>query len=245
MARTFELQRFEFESEGYRTLIYMKDDVPPDERLLVFLEGDGRPWRAGIEPSSDPTTGSPLALSLLMRTPGIAAYLSRPCYHRMAAERCTPDKWTSARYAEEVVLAMTATAREAARRANAQEIVLIGYSGGGTLAILIAERLKSVAAVITIAANLDIETWTRHHGYLPLSQSLNPARSRIDHPWPEIHIAGKHDNVVPSATTAAYFERYPAAKYWLLEEHTHVCCWLNDWPALWGRIEAELDAGDE
>lgn len=241
MARAAELHRVEFEHDGYRTLIYMQQDALPDGRLFVFLEGDGRPWRAGVAPSTDPTTGHPLALGLLMRTQHAAAYLTRPCYHRMSSARCTPDKWTSARYAEEIVLVMTAAAREAARRAAAQEIVLIGHSGGGALAVLMAERLESVAAVITIAANLDIEAWSQHHGYLPLSQSLNPAQSDVDHPWLEIHIAGKLDTVVPSATTTAYFERYPTARHWLLDGHTHACCWLDEWPELWERIEGELE----
>ena len=35
------------------------------------------------------------------------------------------------------------------------ELVLIGYSGGGALAMLLAERIR-VRAVITVAANLDI-----------------------------------------------------------------------------------------
>ena len=50
-----------------------------------------------------------------------------------------------------------------------REVTFVGYSGGGVLAVLIAERLDNVAGVITVGANLDTDAWTEHHGYLPLT----------------------------------------------------------------------------
>src|SRR5262245_66024830 len=111
--------------------------------------------------------------------------------------------------------------RQVAQHADAQKIVLVGYSGGGTLAVLIAERLDNVAAVITISANLDTEAWTDQQQYLPLDQSLNPAKSTHPHPWPEIHLHGGRDSVVPVATTAAYFMRYPAAQILIIVQYAH------------------------
>jgi predicted alpha/beta hydrolase family esterase len=240
IARAASLERAIIEVDGFRSMIYMKRGVQSGGTLVVFLEGDGRPWRDGIEPSIDPTTGNPLALELLTRTPRAAVYVSRPCYQGVMSKRCSPALWTSARYSEQIVRAMSETIREAMRRASATQTILIGHSGGGALAVLIAERLEGIAAVVTIAANLDIDAWTEHHGYVPLTESLNPARSTLPHPWREIHIAGGRDTIVPTITTVAYFERYPRATRWVLEEHTHVCCWRDAWPTLWQRIEAEL-----
>jgi dienelactone hydrolase len=124
-----------------------------------------------------------------------------------------------------------------AQEADARQIILVGYSGGGTLAVLMGERLEHVAAVITVGANLDIDAWAQHHHYLPLAASLNPAASDRQHSWTEIHLSGASDTVVPSATTSAYFKRYPAAQQWIYPEYDHVCCWVEQWRAVWNRVE--------
>lgn len=240
LAHTASLERVVVDLDGLNSAVYLKRGVEPSQPLLVFLEGDGNPWRAGIEPNLDPTTADPLALELLVRTPRAGAYVSRPCYQGVGGPRCSPALWTSGRYSEEVVQTMVHAIRALMHRTGAREAIVIGYSGGGTLAVLIAERMEHVAAVVTIAANLDIDAWTTHHGYLPLSESLNPARSTREHAWREIHIAGHRDVVVPIDTTTTYFERYPTAERWILDEHSHACCWRKDWPRLWARIEATL-----
>jgi hypothetical protein len=107
--------------------------------------------------------------------------------------------------------------------------------------VLAAERLDGVDAVITIAANLDTDAWTTHHRYLPLSGSLNPARSAREHPWREIHLQGGNDKVAPPSTTDAYFERYPAAERRLIADHDHVCCWIDAWPSLLREIQRGME----
>jgi hypothetical protein len=127
---------------------------------------------------------------------------------------------------------MAAAVRKAAALLGAERVEIVGYSGGGVLAVLIAERLENVERLTTIGANLDIEAWTEHHGYLPLEHSLNPARSERSHPWREVHLQGARDTRVPPATTAAYFVRYPSAQRRVLEEFDHLCCWVEAWPRL-------------
>lgn len=241
LAATAGMNRIAAETGGYGSYIYMKREaVGAPGQLTVFLEGDGRPWRNGTEPSVDPTTGNPVSLQLLLRTPSMAAYVTRPCYHDLRGPRCTPERWTMARYAEDIVSSITAAVRVARREAGAKQVVLVGYSGGGTLAVLVAERLDNVAAVVTISANLDVNAWVRHHGYLPLTGSLNPALSERSHPWPELHLHGARDGVVPVATTAQYFARYPAAQQIVMEHNDHVCCWVDEWPALWKQLNHSL-----
>ena len=239
LAGTLGLSRSVLDAGGFRTLSYDRTGGgPADAPLAIFIEGDGVPWRGGTQPSLDPTTRNPLALKLLGQTSGPAAYVSRPCYQAMAAPGCTPELWTMQRYSDEVVSSMTAAVRMTAARANARKVVLVGYSGGGVLAVLIAERLDNVAAVITVGADLDIDAWTQHHGYLPLTGSLNPASSTAAHPWPETHLYGARDAVVPIATTAAYFTRFPHAQRRVMDDYDHVCCWVERWPALWQEIRS-------
>ncbi len=219
---------------GFRSPIFMRGAPgPQDATLAIFIEGDGVPWEGGRQPSLDPATKDPIALELLAQTPLPAAYVARPCYHDMTGGRCTPERWTMERYSDEIVSSMTEVVRTTALQAKARSVVLVGYSGGGVLAVLIAERLDNVSAVITVGANLDTDAWTRHHDYLPLSGSLNPASSTAEHRWPETHLYGARDKTVPPATAEAYFKRYPGAQRRIVDANDHVCCWVEQWPQLW------------
>ena len=226
---------------SYRHTIYMRATTPGSARVFVFLDGDGRPWGSdGLTPAIDPTTHNPIALKLLAATAAVGAYVSRPCYQQLLDEGCAAAVWTSGRYSETVVNSLAGATREAMRRAGAQEVVFVGYSGGGALAVLVAERIDRVAGVVTISANLDTDAWTAHHNYLSLSESLNPAKSDRPHPWPEIHMNGARDVVVPAATAQAYFEKYPAAQRWTFDAYDHVCCWVENWPMIYARIAGAL-----
>jgi pimeloyl-ACP methyl ester carboxylesterase len=231
LAAAAGLTRSVIDTPDYSSVAYMKRAaVAGDVPLLIFLEGDGLPWRNGRQPSADPTTGNPLALRLLMNTPQQGVYLTRPCYHGLQAKHCAPEQWTGGRYSERIVENMAAAVRQVMRQADARQSILVGYSGGGVLALLIAERLEHIATVVTIAANLDIDAWTTHHDYLPLVRSLNPALSTQAHSWHEIHLQGARDTVVPPATTSAYFRRYPLAQRQVFEDYDHACCWADAWP---------------
>jgi dienelactone hydrolase len=235
IAQKAGLSRSIVEGEGFQHVVYA-NQASVDAELIVFLDGDGRPWTSdGQEPSSDPTTRRPIALELLARTNAPATYVSRPCYQQLMNANCAPRLWTQARYSEEVVASIAAAIHEIATARSVSRIALVGYSGGGTLAVLVAERLEDVESVITLAANLDIEAWAKHHGYLRLTESLNPAQSNRSHPWREMHFQGERDTNVPAKTTDAYFARYPAARRETLDGFDHACCWVHAWPSLLAR----------
>jgi hypothetical protein len=217
----------------FRHLIYStRDASSASQELTVYLEGDGLPWIGGRIPAEDPTTRNPLALHLMMRSGENSLYLARPCYHEMYDTACSVELWTFARYSRAIVESMTKAIETKATELNARHLHLVGYSGGGVLAVLIAERLKNVESVVTIAANLDVSAWAAHHGYLPLNDSLNPAQSALPHPWPEVHLQGALDRTVPVASTRAYLERFTAARSITFDEYDHVCCWLRDWDSI-------------
>jgi len=52
------------------------------------------------------------------------------------------------------------------------QIQLIGYSGGGATAALIAARRDDISRLITVAGNLDHDKWTQLHTITPLTHSL-------------------------------------------------------------------------
>jgi len=239
------LQRSVIKSGDF-TLATLSPTLPAQVHALrVYLGSDGRPWHIR-HPTADPTGSRSLSAELMVQDYLPALYLGRPCYHGTAMRApCEPGLWTSGRYSETVITAMAGALDQLIRRYCVRELTLVGYSGGGVLALLVGARLatdrpeKSLRlAVITVATNLDIQQWTRFHGHLPLDESLNPVVA-VPSPAPfrQIHLAGRADQVVPVATIQRYVETHPEATVWYLDEFTHVTPWVRQWPELLEKID--------
>jgi pimeloyl-ACP methyl ester carboxylesterase len=232
LARDLGLRRELIDGEGYLHAVYTRGGAAGGEPLHIYLESDGSPWIGETRVAEDPTPAEPVALQLLHADPSPAALIGRPCYHGLQhTTGCEPRLWTDARYSEEIVASMAAAVKRVADRYRARHLVLIGYSGGGALAMLLAERVANVNAVVTIAGNLDTEAWTRLHAYSPLSGSLNPARrgplpSRIA----QLHLAGGRDKNVPVALIGPVVRRQPHAELRVYDDADHGCCWGREWP---------------
>ncbi|MFK7854097.1 MAG: alpha/beta hydrolase [Granulosicoccus sp.] len=208
--------------------------VPETESkvLRIYLEGDGSPWKHRTIIMSDPTPRNPLMLRLMALESLPAAYLGRPCYNGTAQDQgCDNSLWTSARYSDTVIESMASGIRALAKRFEATELWLFGHSGGGALALLLAERLPSVSRLITIAGNLDTEAWIRHHGYTPLFSSLNPASQPLlrDSVW-QWHLLGAKDAIIPPQLVQPFIVRQPQASAFVLKNFNHGCCWESIWP---------------
>ncbi|MGR9051879.1 MAG: alpha/beta fold hydrolase [Gammaproteobacteria bacterium] len=199
----------------------------------MYLDGDGSPWSHRRWLNEDPTSRNPLILELMHLDPNPSLLLGRPCYHGLSKiPPCTYKYWTSQRYSEEVVASMTRALQIWLKKHTFNEIVLIGFSGGGTLAVLMAPRFDNVRTVVTVAANLDVEAWSRYHGYSPLTDSLNPAELPPLKNIKQIHIAGLDDEVVPAEIIKAYANKQTDAAYWPFEGYSHKCCWAKAWKAI-------------
>lgn len=252
LAERYALQRKVMPGTAFQHVVYWQRPVVPEKRrsaslsaepcrankrdtlpLRIYLGSDGTPWLQGRWPSRDPTPREPVTLRWLAQDPGPAVLVGRPCYHgQHQTAGCSSLQWTAARYSARTVASMRVVIAELMRETDRQA-VLIGYSGGGVLAVLLAELLPNVCAVVTVAANLDTAAWTARHDYLPLTASLNPAeRPPLAAPINQLHLAGARDRNVPSAIIRAYANRQPKAAYWVLPAYTHSCCWPQVWPAV-------------
>lgn len=225
--------------DGFKHLIYRHGDWRRAGQVHVYLEGDGIPWSSRTRVARDPTPRNALALRLMASDPAPSLYLGRPCYHGLAdSEGCSPWLWTHGRYSEEVVSSMSAALRRALGPDMDRDITLIGYSGGGALAMLIAARVNQAKRVVTVAANLDIDAWTDHHGYSRLNGSLNPA---LQPPLPQnirqIHLAGGKDHRVPPRLSRHTISKQSNATFVVLPEFNHVCCWERDWRSILAALE--------
>lgn len=232
----YGFQPLESQAAGF-TLTSFRRLPPNDEkRLHIYLEGDGRPWEQGLFPAVEPTTRSSTMLPLMALDSAPAIYLGRPCYNGHAADSgCSATLWTSARYGAQVVDAMTLALRDFCREHHYNELVLIGHSGGGSLALLLAERLPQTVAVVTLAANYDIDAWADHHGYQRLRDSLNPA-TQTQSGVPEWHLLGTRDRNIPPDLFQQALSRRQFSTVELVEaDHNHG--WEQFWPQMLARLK--------
>ncbi|OQW73708.1 MAG: alpha/beta hydrolase [Proteobacteria bacterium ST_bin11] len=236
-AMEFGFQVLESEAAGFKLTSFTRLPLSAGKRLHVYLEGDGRPWERGVFPASDPTTRTSTVLRLMAADPGPSLYLGRPCYNGHAGDPgCSQFLWTGARYGESVVAAMAQALNEFCAQRSYAEVVLIGHSGGGTLALLLAERLPQTIAIVTLAANYDINIWADHHGYQRLNDSLNPAARAANPGIPEWHLLGKHDQNIPPELFQQALGQRPNSKVEIVDaDHGHG--WQVIWPHMLKRLE--------
>ena len=202
--------------------------------LMIYIEGDGVPWKKGKYPSDDPTPRDPLTLRLMAQDLNAAIYLGRPCYFGLNHTRnCSPDIWTSARYSQEVIASMIAVVRQYIERFGVSRLVLVGYSGGGAIATLMARSITVPTFVVTIAGNLDTDAWTASRGFLPLGDSLNPV-DFIDQlrEVPQLHLIALNDQTVSPFVTRSYTDHFPAKPTRSYSDIDHSCCWTELWPLI-------------
>ena len=219
-------------------------------QLTIYVEGDGLAFLGPRTISSDPTPDDPTALRLALGHPGgSAAYLARPCQYQMAGggRNCHPSYWTSHRYAPEVIESMGQVVDVLKERAGAQRLVLVGYSGGGAIAVLLAARRSDVVGIVTVAANLDLRYWTTTEKLAPLSGSLDPADAAHDvEAIPQVHFVGRSDDVVAPEVVRSYISHMvDSSKARVIEVpgFSHVCCWAGKWADLSGRSELRIIPG--
>ena len=207
--------------------------------LTVYIEGDGFAWKNRYVVSKDPTPKKSIALSLATVDPGLKiAYLSRPCMYSGIDDRKCQNSiyWTSHRYSMEVVNVMDHALNRLKTYTETDKIELIGYSGGGTIAVLLAAFRNDIVKMTTIAANLDHTLWTRLHGVTPLYGSLNAAdyAEKVQH-IPQVHFVGNRDAIVNGEIVRAYGGRMSdrsKTKITVMNEYTHSCCWEKHWVEL-------------
>jgi len=234
------LTRLEVPGTEFRHAVLRKADAPPSVGSLhVYIDGDGTPWLGPGRPAADPTPRNPLVLRLMAQDPLPAVYLGRPCYLGLAEDAaCHPWHWTHGRYSEAGVTSMASALERIRAGSGNPDLVLIGYSGGGAIAMLLAARVAGVRRLVTLAGNLDPERWARRHGYSPLETTLNPSRmDLLPMTIRQIHIVGAQDrNLLPESIREALAAQ-AHAEIWVAPNADHRCCWEDLWPELLECIE--------
>jgi pimeloyl-ACP methyl ester carboxylesterase len=160
-------------------------------------------------------------------------YLARPCQFTRNDSQCRTAYWTDRRYAPEVIASID-EAIDTALRGQHGGLHLVGYSGGGAVAALIAARRGDVLSLRTVAGNLDHVRLNRHHGVSAMPESLNP----IDFAprlagLPQTHFTSETDQTVPPAIAEAFVAALGSprcASVVRVLDTTHAQGWQDHWP---------------
>jgi dienelactone hydrolase len=230
---------------------YARIDRPESGTARVYIEGDGLAWLSRSRPSPDPTPINPVALSLANADNAAnVVYLARPCqYNRTSTGRSCADRyWRSSRFAPEVIASFSKALDHIKAEHKLGAFELVGFSGGGAVALLVASERRDIRGIITVAGTLDTDAFTLHHGVSPLRGSLNPARiARRVNQLPQLHVIGGSDRIVPRQIYESYRMAAGASdaiSVLIVPEVDHETGWFELWPSILAQWNSLLPKTD-
>lgn len=202
-----------------------------DEDWVVYIEGDGLISFDRYTISSDPTpiTHLMIQLAFLDTRPNVL-YIARPCQYTpmYLNPKCNPIYWTHKRWSKDTIKSMY---EAIIKFTKTKDIDLVGFSGGGGIAVLLAAYNMKVKSILTIGGNLDHISFNRYHNATTSFYSLNPIdyASKLNN-IPQLHLSGDNDRIVPYFITQNYtnISNSKCVKDKLIKNVDHTG-WLSKW----------------
>jgi hypothetical protein len=226
---TFSLQSF------YRIL-------EPGAPITIYIEGDGQAWLTRTQPSPNPTPTNPLVIRLATIDENEnVIYLARPCqYVNLRTEKlCSIPYWTQKRFSREIIIAINDAINIMATIAKTARIHLVGYSGGGAVAAMVAAKRNDIASIRTLAGYMDHVALNRKVNVSPLIGSLDPIKAapRLQK-TPQIHYSGSKDKRVPGWVLKNFRKAVGSKECVTLRyvNATHEEGWEEVWQRVWSKI---------
>nr|WP_230354261.1 alpha/beta hydrolase [Lelliottia sp. WAP21] len=214
--------------------------TPPVKAIHVYIEGDGFAWKSRTQPSDNPTPRNPTGLSLAAADASSSVlYLARPCQFILPLPtHCTVNEWTTDRFSPEALGAMNEALDQIVSRYPGVKLDLIGYSGGGNIAALLAMRRTDVRSLRTVAGNLDV-TWVNAlHQVTPMPHALNAIDTASAlRALPQIHYSGDQDEVVPTLVARRF--QQAVGGHCTQVKVVHGMGHGSDWGAKWAELSEE------
>lgn len=242
IAQPSGLHRTQVKTNPFILTAYTKitDKTQP---VNVYIEGDGLAWVSVSQPSVDPTPRKALALSMAASDKSSnVIYIARPCqFTSMELDhRCNVDYWTDKRFSEEVISSVNQALNKLLDNNQNAKINLIGYSGGGGVAVLVAARRSDVVSIRTVAGNLDHVELHRINKVSQLSGSLNAIdEAKKVATIPQLHFIGTEDEIVTPAIAQKFQKASGDTKcihLKMIENATHETGWTEIWPSLLNQL---------
>lgn len=195
--------------------------------INIYIEGDGLAWITRNKISSNPTPINPIAFKLMsLDNSKCKIYIARPCQYT-TSKNCNKKYWTSHRFNDKIIESYSEVLNIIKENSKIKTFSLIGYSGGGAVALLLAVKRNDINSIITIAGNLDHKKWSDYHNITPLNGSLNPIdftnKLKLINQY---HLIGKNDKIVPEEIFFSYKNYFEDSKniFYIKYDATH-----NNW----------------
>lgn len=235
----FESQVFTTKSGRLIQGFVKKNPISPKNPLeskiaRIYIEGDGWAWATHYRPSEDPTPSKPMGLKLALadQSKEDVIYWSRPCQY-LKTPHCSPQEWTFGRFHGKIIQIYQEFLDKLKQEQGYVGFHLHGFSGGATVALLIATQRTDVLSITTFAGLLDTTTWTQTQHCTPLYDSLNPidyakALSKI----PQVHYQGSRDKTIGPPVIEAYqrhFKTKDPIKIIFIPGYSHYSAWDIFW----------------
>ncbi|MDK9354905.1 alpha/beta hydrolase [Lelliottia sp. V106_10] len=210
--------------------------TPPVRSLHVYIEGDGFAWQSRTRPSDDPTPHNPVGLTLAAAdTQASVLYLARPCQFAgppLPAE-CSVRWWTEDRFSPVVLESMNEALDRFVARYPGVQLDLTGYSGGGNIAALLAERRTDVRSLRTVAGNLDVAYVNALHQVSAMPGAINAIdRAQALRHIPQLHLSGEADKTVPPDVARRFVQAVGGncIRTAVISGMSHGSDWAAIWP---------------
>lgn len=210
-------------------------------KATIYIEGDGFAYVSRSKPSDNPTPKTPVGLQLALQDTGNHSiyYIARPCQYiddEIFSKRCTKKYWTTHRYAPEIIDSLNHTINHIKSNTDITSFNLVGFSGGGNIAGLLAMQRDDIESIRSVAGNLDNDFFTKYHKVSDMPYSLNMAdyADKLSS-TPQIHYISENDAFVPSEITKSYLNKLPhknCTKVINVKNTTHLEGWDKRWPDL-------------
>ena len=212
------------------------DDALRARTLTIYIEGDGANWLFKTIPPRNPTPDQSLVVALAASDPNpYVLYLARPCQFIdvQTITECDESLWTDGRFSSQVIAMSNQAIDRALQNVPTVRLNLVGHSGGGTLATLIAAQRSDVNCLITMASPLDIAAWARALSVAPLTRSQNPAEPNANlKQIRQTHYLGENDRIVTKESIGRYRNFPPQTEFITISGFDHQKFWLEHWPML-------------
>jgi dienelactone hydrolase len=172
----------------------------------------------------------PIALKLAsIDTNANVLYVARPCQYLWPQKmnRCSSKYWSNKRGSEEVISSINQAISIVKQKQNISSIRLIGYSGGGGIAALIADRRADVSEFVSVSGNLNYKLFTQTHNLSSMNGSIDPitVANQIGS-IPQIHYVGADDKIIPKQIALSFSDKVK-----VINNVSH-----DNWPDKWAQI---------